>query len=319
MATPTNNFKLGLFVLAGIATGFILLLGLGARALQRDTTRFETYFNESVQGLEVGSPVKYRGVTIGTIHSVDIGPDRKHVKVEMDLDTNDVKRLGLAEDSEHVHIPPELRTQIVSQGITGVKFTQIDFFDPKTSPVEALPFPVRNNYIPATASLLKSLEDAVVNAVGRLPEMADKVVGIIANIDGLLSEFRQSNVSETAVKTLGYADQVMKDVDRLVNQVHDSNVVGKTTSTIENLDQAVTKLNTGLEKITSEKGVLSSVQRATDAYADLGRNANSTNRELEKTLREVRETVESIKTLVDALEREPDMLVKGRSAKGKTP
>jgi len=302
VATPTNNFKLGLFVIAGITVGFILLLGLGARALKRDTMKFETYFNESVQGLEVGSPVKYRGVTIGTIHTVDIGPDRKHVKVEMDLDAKDVRRLGLAEDNEHVHIPPELRTQIVSQGITGVKFTQIDFFDPKTSPPEALPFPVRENYIPATASLLKSLEDAIVNAVGRLPEMADKVVGIISNIDGLLAEIRKSNVSDTAVKTLEYADQVMKDVDKLVNQVHDSNVVGKAAGTIENLD----------------RGVLSSVQRATDAYADLGRNANGTNRELEKTLKEVRETVESIKTLVDALERDPDMLVKGR-AKGKTP
>ncbi|RYZ66406.1 MAG: MCE family protein [Proteobacteria bacterium] len=318
MATPTNNFKLGLFVIAGITVGFILLLGLGARALKRDTMKFETYFNESVQGLEVGSPVKYRGVTIGTIHTVDIGPDRKHVKVEMDLDAKDVRRLGLAEDNEHVHIPPELRTQIVSQGITGVKFTQIDFFDPKTSPPEALPFPVRENYIPATASLLKSLEDAIVNAVGRLPEMADKVVGIISNIDGLLAEIRKSNVSDTAVKTLEYADQVMKDVDKLVNQVHDSNVVGKAAGTIENLDRAVTKLNTGLEKISSDNGVLSSVQRATDAYADLGRNANGTNRELEKTLKEVRETVESIKTLVDALERDPDMLVKGR-AKGKTP
>lgn len=318
MATPTNNFKLGLFVLAGLATAFVLLLGLGARALKTDTMKFETYFNESVQGLEVGSPVKYRGVTIGTIHTVDIGPDKRHVKVEMDLDSQDVKRLGLADRPESIHVPAELRTQIVSQGITGVKFCQIDFFDPKSSPVEPLPFPVAQNYIPATASLLKSLEDAITSAVSRLPEMADKVVGIIANIDGLLSEFRKSNVSDTAVKTLEYADNVMKDVNKLVNQVHDSNIVGKTAGTVDNLNVAITTLNTGLAKISGDNGVLTSVQRATDAYADLGRNANGTNRELAKTLREIRETVESIKLLVDALERDPDMLIKGR-AKGKTP
>lgn len=316
MATPTNHFKLGLFVIAGITSALILLLGLGARALKRDTMRFETYFNESVQGLEVGQPVKYRGVTIGMIHEIDIGPDKKHVRVAMDLDRRDVRRLDLAEDAEHVHVPAELRTQIVSQGITGVKFVQIDFFDPKATPPEKLPFEVRNNYIPATASLLKSLEDAVVNAVSRLPEMADKVVAIISNIDALLSEIRKSNVSETATKTLEYASTVMKDVDKLVNQVHDSNVVGKTAATVDDLDKAVNNLNKGLEKVSSESGLLASAQRAADAYADLGRNANGTNRELEKTLREVRETVESIKTLVDALEREPDMLLKGR-AKGK--
>lgn len=317
MSSPTNHFKVGLFVIAGITAAFVLLLGLGARALKRDSMKFETYFNESVQGLEVGSPVKYRGVTIGTIHTIDIGTDRRHVRVSMDLDSKDVRRLGLAEDEAHMHVPDELRTQIVSQGITGVKFVQIDFFDPKTSPPPELPFAVGNNTIPATASLLKSLEDAVVNAVGKLPEMADKVVSIIVNINGLLEDIRKSNVSDTAVKTLEFAGDVMQELNRLVKDVRSSNVVGNASKTVEDLDKAVLNLNKGLEKISSESGLLTSVQRATDAYADLGRNANGTNRELEKTLREVRETVESIKTLVDALEREPDMLLKGR-AKGKS-
>lgn len=310
---PTNHFKLGLFVIVGLLVSMVMVVGLSARAMHRETEEFRTYFNESVQGLELGSPVKYRGVTIGTVSEVAIAPDQKHVEVMMDLDQRDVRRLHLMDKDGTVHIPAEIRTQLVSQGITGVKFVQMDFFDPAVNPPEELPFPARPNTIPATFSMLKSLEDSIARAVGKLPELADRIMGIMANIDGLLTDFRQSKVSEAAIQTLSYAETMMKDVNRVVNSVHDSRLVERAADTMAKLDHAAEKLDKSLDKISSDKGLLTSVQRATDAYADLGRNANGTNRELERTLREVRETVESIKTLVDALEREPDMLLKGRT------
>ena len=66
----TNYWKLGAFVLGGIALAFAVLVWLGAGDWNRKTRTIVTYFDESVQGLEVGAALKFRGVPVGTV-SVD--------------------------------------------------------------------------------------------------------------------------------------------------------------------------------------------------------------------------------------------------------
>ncbi|MCE9598526.1 MAG: MlaD family protein [Spirochaetia bacterium] len=82
-------YKIGLFV----TLGFALLIGgmliLGAGSFFRPTIHMETYFDESVQGLDIGSAVKHRGVQIGTVES--IGFVRNEYK---DLSEEDYYRYG---------------------------------------------------------------------------------------------------------------------------------------------------------------------------------------------------------------------------------
>ena len=70
MSGQANFFKIGLFVIgAAVALVFLLVL-LGAGRLFQSKIVMETYFNESVQGLELGSKVKYRGVIVGEVKSI---------------------------------------------------------------------------------------------------------------------------------------------------------------------------------------------------------------------------------------------------------
>ena len=62
--------RVGLLVLGGLALVIGLVWFFGGSTLSHGTL-FETYFGESVQGLEVGAPVKYRGVTVGRV--TDLG------------------------------------------------------------------------------------------------------------------------------------------------------------------------------------------------------------------------------------------------------
>lgn len=66
MADSSQYYKLGLFVLAGITFTTVGIVIFGARELFEEKIHLETYIDQSVQGLEIGSPVKTRGVKLAT-------------------------------------------------------------------------------------------------------------------------------------------------------------------------------------------------------------------------------------------------------------
>lgn len=319
MAAPTNHFKLGLFVILSFAAAIVAAVALGSEVMKRDTTKYHTYFNESVQGLDVGAPVKFRGVTIGSVSAIEIAPDHRHVDVIEELDVHDIRRLGLAEtgvssfNHTKFHIPPDLRAQLGSQGVTGVKFISIDFFDPTTNPPPELPFKPRENYIPASQSLLKNLEDTITKAMDRLPELVDAVVAITSRVDRMVAQLEKDDVTGQAVSAIRHADQVLTNLNGTITHLDRARLPEKTAETMEDVHKAVNKLNAVLDKVDGEAGLIASFTRTSDAFGSLGRGASGTSRELESTLREVREAAESIRVLTDAMERDPDMFLKGRA------
>jgi phospholipid/cholesterol/gamma-HCH transport system substrate-binding protein len=319
MATPTNHYKLGLFVLVGFALAVLAGVLVGGLHFRKKTIQYHSYFNESVQGLDVGSPVRFRGVTIGHVSAIQIAPDHRMVDVVSELDTKDVMRMGLAEagrahGAERFAIPADLRVQLDSQGITGVKFVAIDFFDVKSNPPPELPFTVPDHhYIPAASSMMKNLEDTIMKAMDRLPEMVDAVVIIMGRVDSLFATLQAQDVSGKAVATLGRADTVMATLQSTIARIDKQDLGGKAATTLGNLDVAVNGMSTVLQGLGGPKGLLSSAQHATDAFGEMGRSGRGTQKDLETTLRDVSEAAESIRALVDAIERDPDMLLKGKS------
>ena len=78
-------------------------------------------------------------------------------------------------------------------------------------------------------------------------------------------------------------------------------------------------MNKVLDRIDGEAGLLASAQKATDAFGTAGKSTTSATHEMEATMRDIRDAADAIRTLADAIERDPDMLVKGRSEpKGKS-
>ncbi len=317
MAAPTNYAKLGLFVVLGVAAAIATVLFLGYRSMQHETVAYYTFFNESVQGLELGSPVKFRGVTIGSVSAIEIAPDHRRVQVRNNLVVADIERLGLAAEKEHDHktrfdVPPEMRAQLGSQGITGVKFVAIDFFDPKTNPLPELPFPPPRNYIPAAASLMKNLEDTVSKAMERLPELTDATVTVMNRIDRMVAILEDQDAMGTTVRAMKHADEVLTGLDKTIKKIDKANLPERAGSTIDDLKVALGKMNKVLDRVDGETGLVASAQRS---FGEVGRSANGATRDLDDTLREVRQAAEAIRELASTLDRDPDMLLKGRSVK----
>jgi phospholipid/cholesterol/gamma-HCH transport system substrate-binding protein len=301
----------------GAIAGFIFL---GARSMQHATLSYKTFFDESVQGLDVGAPVKFRGVTIGNVAAIEIAPDRRHVEIGMELTLDDLARLGLGEKSElkrgRFEVPSDLRTQLGSQGITGVKFVQIDFFDTKTNPPPVLPFETPSNYIPSAVSTMKNIEDAVVTAVNQIPEIAQQINSALQKITRILEDIEGQKLPQQVVAILLRASQTLSSVENAVTHADLPKLSRGAQKTIADLNVAVNKLDKMIDHVDGKDGVLASAQRTSDSLGEVARGAKGTGHEMESTLREIREAAESVKRLADALERDPDMLVKGSGRKG---
>ena len=286
MSTPTNHWKLGLFVVGGGALALALAVYLGASHLTRRHVDYVSYFDESVQGLDLGAPVKFRGVTVGRVARIGVAPDHRHVAVTSALDSAELSDLKLTERggaTDRLLAPPELRVQLVAQGITGLKFLQIDFFDPEQYPLPMLGFATPDHYLPAAASTLKNVENAVVKASDVMPQL-------IVQLD----------------KTLGHIDELVTSMHTVVTQID-----AKGLST--RLDYAITHANAVLSRLDGDRGLFASAQRAMDGFGDLASMSPDLGADLSDTLREIRTAASSIQRVADALERDPDMLIKGRS------
>jgi phospholipid/cholesterol/gamma-HCH transport system substrate-binding protein len=294
--TATNHWKLGLFVLLAVGTMVATLFWLGARRFRRESFAAISYFDESVQGLDVGSPVKFRGVTVGTVSDITIAPDHRHVQVTADMYVDALVRLGLrtgAPRSGEEFIAPNLRVQLASAGITGVRFIQTDFFDPERYPPPHLPFEPPWNYVPSAPSTLKNVEEMAVELMNRLPMLADRAKDTLADMK----------------KTLG-------SIDRLAAELGAED--GSFNRALQEVRAAASRVDRELEA--ARLGDTTASVR--DSAASVGRAAaavSDAREELQASLVALREALESVRTLADSLERDPSVLLRGRRGDGAAP
>lgn len=290
MANRSTQFKLGLLAVATVLAVLVVAFGLAVRATRKATVTYHTYFDESVQGLDLGAPIKYRGVSIGTVNGIAIAPDRRHVDASLSLDQQAVARLGLATAG------PQLRTQLRTLGITGVKIIDLDFVDPAANPPPRLPFRPADRYIPSQPSLFTALEDNVQAVAQRLPELTDHTAATLSKLDAVLDELR--------------AEHLAQRVGRAVEQMH------RAVSVFQQLEQrtapAIDKLISVLDRLDGDRGLVASARRASDSIGDAGRNAVGATHDLEQTIRDLGDAAQAVREFFETLERDPDMLLKGR-------
>jgi len=320
MSTPTNRWKLGLFVVMGVITAIGAAAFFGSRSFQRETVAYKTFFDESVQGLEVGSPVKFRGVTIGSVAAIDIASDRRHVEVTYDLGVKVLDAMGLAVEKiglqkRRLFIPPDLRAQLASTGITGVMFIQMDFFDEKTNPPPKLPFELPENHIPAAGSMLKNIGDSVVRAVEGFPEVVRQLLAVLSLANGILSDFEGEGIPQTAGKTLALLNKVLKELDTMLVDLAPGKLSADARAALTSLNTAVITLNGLLAQMSGEKGLAASLQHTSDSLGAMAQNAERVGPAIDDASRDVQAAARAVQRLADALELDPDMLLKGRGKK----
>ncbi len=209
MASEVTRFKVGLFLVGGLVLGTAALVWLGATRFLEKQALYVTYFSESVQGLAVGSAVKYRGVPLGRVTAIRVAPDGRLVEVEMGLDPG-------------FRVRPGMRARLAAVGITGVAFVDIGFPEEEAPPPE-LPFSPPEHYIPSAPSFMGGLTRGLAALVGDL-RRAD-LPGVAAEVRGLAADLRAfvrvSRAADTLARLGRAADALAGAARRIGERVAD--------------------------------------------------------------------------------------------------
>lgn len=315
MATGTNRWKLGLFVVLGAVFALASLIVFGARSFSSASDRYVSYFDESVQGVDVGSAVKFRGVPVGRVTGIEIAPDQRHIEISFEIDAAQRERLrpSVAPAEASAALRADLRAQLASAGITGLKFVLLDYFDPEQQPVPPLTFQPPSNYIPAVPSLLQNLEDSVRQSADQLPDMTEAAARALTSLGAILSEVDRGQLPERAGESFDQATSALRTLEQTLLALDAAGLSRDTRRTLAAFDASLARANRLMDRLDGDKGLLASIQRSTDAFGDVAQGAHSLGGGLDAALHDVRGAARSLQRLTDALERDPDMLLKGRA------
>jgi ABC-type transporter Mla subunit MlaD len=190
--------RVGALALAALGLALAFVLFLTANRPGESAQMYETYLRESVQGLEVGAAVRYRGVNIGRVEGLGLvsaeyhraegdsfGPAFQLVFVRFSVDTRRVGEAPSVDDAVRLG----LRARIAAQGITGVYYLELDFMDPDRFVVMNVPWQPRYTYIPSAPSTVAQVQNAAEVLLQRLQEV--DIGALLGNLTGVLADLRQ--------------------------------------------------------------------------------------------------------------------------------
>lgn len=323
-------------MLGAFAIGIITLLALGSLSLFSKPERFMVYFDESISGLDQGSPVKLRGVRVGHVVDISIRYDRATGKslaaVLCELNRGAITdEHGASFDVSdkaalQALVDRGLRAQLEIAGLaTGLLYVELEFRDhthaPAVSPaaddkyVTVPPMPSEISELRASAANLM----ANVNAVLAKFEQID-FQGLSVELKALITTSR-SRIEGVDLK--GLADQWKKtgeSVDALARSPEALRAFENLNKTMVALQGSIARLDTQVDSNGKElKETLVQAKTALESFNAAARSARgfinaqqSFGTETTRALEKVADAAESIQRLADFLERNPNAIISGR-------
>lgn len=210
-----SYFKIGAFVLVGVGLIIFALLVFGSSKILEPIVYIETYFEESIQGISEGTPVKYRGLQIGHVKNIAFASeiykdnaqpsDHMHARsiyVRIDITSKLFTNLPTAELREFIsrEVEKGLRVRLVVQGLTGTSYLELDYVNAKNSQIPKITWKPKDFYIPSVTSTLTRLSENAQYIMNELKDIDFKK--IFDNMDHLLV-----SLDRVAGKTEGLLDR----------------------------------------------------------------------------------------------------------------
>jgi phospholipid/cholesterol/gamma-HCH transport system substrate-binding protein len=338
MAKQANRMMIGGFVVVAVVLLAASLVVFGSGKFFKKTNKYVLYFDGSVKGLNVGAPVLFQGVQIGSVESITLNVDPKEVKtnipVVIDIEPDRFTVAGevqrTVEDNRKAAkklVEMGLRAVLTTQSfITGQLMIECDFYPDTQVRLKNInkkypEFPTIPSTTERLAQTLQKLD---------LEGMKNSLENTLAGVDRFVNNPDLAAGVRALKDTLEESIQVVKKVDGKIDPLAD-NLVGTIRDArklVNNVDRQVDPLAKNMEDTVNDFGRL-----ARDADAQLGSLTGSLDKtlvaaralmsedaplivELENALQAISDAARSIRQLTDNLEQHPEALIQGKGESG---
>lgn len=327
--TKISPTVVGAFVIGAFALLVVALLTFGGINFFDRPQRFIVYFDESVHGLDLGSPVKLRGVRVGRVVALNIRYDEKTnhsvvaVVCELSRDVMTDSRGGVVDVTDRGAllnlVERGLRARLQFLGLaTGLLYVELDLLDPKEFPVAAQPPDPRYVVVPAAPSAVSEILAGASEILANVRKI--DFAGLVRTLNGLMTDARkqldgldlkavveQWRKTGAQVETLAGNPELKQTLENLNGAVADLRQV------MNRLDQQIEPTSKDLADTLAEarktiqafNGTAVAAQEFIAAQGGLGT-------ELVATMQQLSEAADAVKRLADFLERNPNALITGR-------
>ncbi|MBX3025772.1 MCE family protein [bacterium] len=298
MATEARKLRVGIFVIVALMIGLAAAIWLGASRYLADESAAVTYFSESVQGLDRGAAVKYRGVPAGRVERIDIAPDGDLIEVRMSIDNR---------YADLLFKDPTLRAQLQLSGITGLRYVEIDrHAGDALEKAPTLSFEPSAPLIPSTPSQFKAIQEALEDIYQRvmsidLPGISDDVRATLQAADQLLRDERVQHILTNLTNITDSASRVTLNLDKATEGVRLQPVVADLREATAEARALMVDLRSG-----DTGRDLRSAVREVDGLARTGQSFII---DLQGVIGRLNRTIDNLQLLSDSLRQQPSSLL----------
>jgi paraquat-inducible protein B len=323
MGKPVNRTLIGAFLVGAVILVVAGVLVFGTGEFLGDKKFIIMYFDGSVKGLSVGSPVVFRGVKIGSVTKISLIFNRDNlsflIPVVAEIDLDKIEAVGTAgpQNGDYLRdlIAKGGKAQLqVGNFVTGQLMVGLDFI-----PDQPARFRGKDTSYTEMPTVPSSM-DEITKTLENIPiqDLVKKVTSIFSGLDKLLNS-PQAGESLTLLKQdLQEARTTLRTINAQLGPI-----VSNVKDTTENLKTFSARAD---KAFNGERGIPAQVGQALDAATRTMQQAEKTlasidsktsensslMNDVSRTLDEISRTARSVRILGDYLEQHPDAVIWGK-------
>jgi paraquat-inducible protein B len=319
MAVDKSYARLGLFLVIAIvvilATGLLFI----QRMRSREVIELVTYTQENVAGLDISSPVRYRGVVVGRVSNLQVEPGGRTIEIDFELFTDRLSTVGAnvanVQALARTGVLERLRAEVVGNPVTGEAYLFLDMPENPPPPM-TLGFTPSRPYIPSMPTPMSEIRD-------RLPEVLERVESTMQVLMEIVARMPDS---------LDHADRFFSNIERIVRESELPTLSADSRKFFSTTSAQIEAIASNLDGLVGEDGTLSkfaSEARSAIEAADLPASGRATRdamdqtslaaEDLRRSLPAIRESLEQLREVARQLQQQPESVVYGPRPAGARP